>query len=264
MDILIFLAIGNLIAFSFLIGIPVLIARAAFRAGRTVGEQKGIPAARWIFFLLVVGVPSAWIAAGYLVFEKRCSTLPKPEFLSHAESKPISFLVDDRALYSFHRWASVRDLLEVGKFRFYEKPRPEGGPPYDRAYSRRDLYGPEWRQLERISIKPSQYGLVFSELHQASDWWLPPIYLSNISVQEVASGKVLAKASELVYGGGIVGLYLRMIGRDQDYDYLSCGYISKEIGAFRPSLVANPRHGQYQNVEGRLVLHALTPRSHND
>ena len=91
-------------------------------------------------------------------------------------------------------------------------------------------------------------------------WWSPPIFKAEIQVQEGPSGTVIATATDLIIGGGLVGHYLRLFGGDQDYEYLSCGYASPNIGPWRPSLTSRPGFSQYEDADLAFVIRALTPK----
>ena len=97
-------------------------------------------------------------------------------------------------------------------------------------------------------------------LKPVSYWWSPPIFEAEIQVQEGPSATVIATAKDLIIGGGLVGRYLRFFGGDQDYEYLSCGYASTDIGPWRPSLTSRPRFSEYEDADLAFVVRALTPK----
>lgn len=90
-------------------------------------------------------------------------------------------------------------------------------------------------------------------------WWSPPIYKAGYIVQEIKSGKVIASASELIFGGGVTGFVMRIIGGDQDYELRGCGYISKDIGLVRPTLSTRTRGNDYYVADLEFLTKALTP-----
>jgi hypothetical protein len=76
----------------------------------------------------------------------------------------------------------------------------------------------------------------------------------ELRVVERATGRVTASATDVLFGGGIVSLYMRLLGGDQDFEYVSCGYASRDIGPWRPSLVSRPRFTQYEVADYGLAF----------
>jgi energy-coupling factor transporter transmembrane protein EcfT len=89
-------------------------------------------------------------------------------------------------------------------------------------------------------------------------WALPPKQL-EMRVVERATGLVTASVTDVVFGEGLIGLYLRLLGRDQDFEILSCGYASSDIGPWRPTLTSRPRFTQYKDADFALELIKSVP-----
>jgi hypothetical protein len=104
----------------------------------------------------------------------------------------------------------------------------------------------------------SQYKILLTAPMPISKWWFPPIYKADISIIDQTQNKTILNATDWIFGGGLVGIYLRLMGGDQDYNHLSCGYISNEIGTWRPTLSTDPRQAQYAQTDSNLILNTFT------
>ena len=94
---------------------------------------------------------------------------------------------------------------------------------------------------------------------QIASWWGAPISRQHIKAAERSTGRVMAEATDLVFGGGLLSWYMKLIGGDQDFQYLSCGYASADIGPWRPSLSSRPREKQYRDADLNLLDKAANP-----
>ncbi len=86
------------------------------------------------------------------------------------------------------------------------------------------------------------------------------MYRYQLEVTEQSSGRVFARASELVFGGDLHSVYMKLFGGNQDYQYLSCGYVSAEAGPWRPSSESPLRVKQYADADVNFQVRALRPR----
>jgi hypothetical protein len=96
-------------------------------------------------------------------------------------------------------------------------------------------------------------------LEPVASWWGAPISRQRMQAAERKTGRVFAEATDLVFGGGLLSWYMKLIGGDQDYQYLSCGYASADIGPWRPSLSSRPRDKQYRDADTALMDRAANP-----
>jgi hypothetical protein len=197
-----------------------------------------------------------WAVAGYAAFKKQCTNLPSPSFVSFPNSRPNGFFLDEEGIAQspFHRSAFVYEQLP---FKFYEQSYFTGDAysPKAREHFRRTHSD---RKSENIPEPTTEYALMFSPPQQVTSWWNPPIYTSEIVVMERKSKKVIARAYDLIFGGGIVGQYLHIPKMNYDYRYLSCGFASKEIGAWRTRHGNDPRYSQYVVADTNFVSTALS------
>lgn len=88
-------------------------------------------------------------------------------------------------------------------------------------------------------------------------WWAPALQVMEYEVRETGTGRLLTRASDVLFGGGVASMYLRLLGADQDFDHLSCRYASTDVGPWRPSLTGRPRMAQYEAADLRLLVEAL-------
>lgn len=249
MEILIFGVIGLVMLVAFL-GVSALPAIVGYR----VGSRSGVRYLRWVLPAAAIGLPIAWASAGYSTFKASCSSLPAPEFVSAPIFAPEGIL--SNALH-----VSGTDLIERGVFKFVE--RSQGSAKLRRDFAGEKQYpnSPIPVKTEFIPITESKsYYVITESMEQRADhWWNPPIHTHTLQVKEAKTGRLLAKTTDIVFGGGIVGPYMRLIGGDQDFEYVSCGYASKGVGAWRPSLTSRPRFKQYLEADAAFLQRALNP-----
>jgi hypothetical protein len=208
-----------------------------------IGSKTSIYLLRWALPVLVIAVPCTWAATSYLVFKRDCETVQKPLFLSSPIDKPDGIFVEGPHL-------GGKELIESGAFNFIEQP-------HDNDTIRRDFAN----RAEWVSLSSSKTEFVAKELppELVEYWWAPPIYRYEIHVTEKSSGRLLAKATDLVFGGGLLSWYMSLIGGDQDFRRLSCGYISADIGPWRPTLASRPYFGYYLRADSDFLVKALSP-----
>ncbi|MFA6445383.1 MAG: hypothetical protein WCV99_23850 [Sterolibacterium sp.] len=230
-----------------LICVPIFFAYVVFRIGQRIANKTGISIFLWIAPAIVLGIPTAWAFASYKAFYDLCVDVPPPSFESFPMSRPNGFFLDETGVgqYPYLRLSFIFNKLP---FEFYEYGI---GQFSSRRYSNGISQG--------ISQATSQYALVFLSPKRVGYWWLPPIYLSEMVVIERNSNKILSKASDLVFGGGIIGTYLSLPKMNNDYKYLSCGFASREIGTWRPKSSSDPRFNQYLEADAKFISDALTP-----
>lgn len=249
MSVLIY-AVGNLVAFVIFIGITVSPAVGAY----FLGKRLRAPYLRWLPLVLVIVVPLAWGAASYSTFKRMCQAVPSPVFLVAPRTKVDGFLLKGRHIYG-------NSLIERGAFQFVEEPLNETKLRRDFAGQKKDVRSPVPVQTEFVSStsSKSEYVVIESSPKRLSFWWQPPIFRYELEVRERKSGDLMAKASDLVFGGGVAGTYMRALRGDQDFEHVSCGYASKDVDAWRPSLTSRPRFAEYLEADRRFLTKALCP-----
>lgn len=224
-----------------------------FFIAERIGFFTGYSSLRWglptvLFFLIVV-----WGFASYLTFRHDCQIKPKTEIFTFLVTPAAGFTLHNEIGYlgNFY-W---EPMLETGAFHFIDmsdRRRCIGAKEYVQS-----SYFPITMQCAQYSSMKSKYVVHLFPMQKIHYWWSPPIFISEIRIEEVSSGRVLAKASELIFGGGLVGRYLSILGGDQDFKYISCGYTDTDIGAWRPTLVNSPRFAEYEAADLLLVTKVL-------
>lgn len=247
MEVLIFGVVG-LVTLVIFLGVSALPAFIAYRVGRRLNAWYW----RWLLPLLAIGLPIGWASAGYSTFKAGCASVPTQTFAFAPASAPKGFLSDAVHIDS-------AELIERGAFEFVEQRQ-------NATKARRDFAGvkqyprspfPVKTEWVPISGLKSDHVVTESMNLQADRWWKPPIYIHTLEVKELKSGRLLATATDLVFGGGVLGPYMRLLGGDQDFERISCGYASASVGAWRPSLTSRPRFGQYREADAGFLMRAL-------
>lgn len=223
-------------------------------AAYLVGSHFSNHRLRWLPLVAVIVLPLTWVAASYWTFKRSCGEVPPPEFFSLPQAKVDGFLLVGRQI-------SYPSLIEKGAFQFVELP--SGQTKITRFSSGKKQYSdspmPTDREVVPVSSSKSEYVVTEIAGQPVSYWWRPPIYRDIIEVREKGSHLLMARATELVFGGGDLGIYMRLLGGDQDFERVSCGYISPFVGAWRPTLGSRGRLIQYQNADLWFLMKALSP-----
>lgn len=88
-------------------------------------------------------------------------------------------------------------------------------------------------------------------------WWAPSLQIMEYEVFEKSTNRPLVYVSDILFGAGLAGIYIRFWKGDQDFDRVSCRYASTDIGPWRPSLSGRPRVAQYEAADLQLLLAAF-------
>lgn len=225
---------------------------APILAAYYIGKKFKLIAARWLFPCVAVAVPIFWAYASNAQYKKVCAASIAPQFFSKPALKQNGYAIEQEPIglfvvSSFDPEISYRfddfSFIQIGA-NIRHKKNSNGTKQADLAENAREaayiVKTLAWKRLEL--------------------WWKPPIYIAEFHVEEIRTKKVIARASELVFGGGLTSMFMRLLGGDQDYEFRGCGYVSKEIGLYRPTLSTRAqRMSAYQNVDQDFVTRALTP-----
>ena len=90
---------------------------------------------------------------------------------------------------------------------------------------------------------------------------------SEIRIIDSNTGKVVAKATEHIFGGGIAGTYMRYFGHGNwspDDIYLACGYAQNTPHSYRPNGGEREKvkiRQLYINADREFITRTLTPKS---
>jgi hypothetical protein len=257
MEVLIFGAV-SIIGLAAFIGLTLLPFLVAERLGFKIGRLTRQVTLRWLLPVALLLAAFAWVLSGYLTFKRACQTIPKVEFLGPPSTPPSGFKLYGDSSTSMGYPFSWGAVLETGTFQFVDMAggRRCVGP---KAHPRSPKF-PTTLQCTQHSPTMSEFAVHAIAAQPVHYWWSPPIFVSELRVEEMKSGNVIARATDLVYGGGFTGMYLRLFGGDQDYERLSCGYASSSIGPWRPSLTSRPRFSEYEAADVAFVAKALGVR----
>lgn len=242
----------NLLAYGLLFAICAVPLALLGRVGMRMGAYGRW--LRWVLPAAAVCVVVAWALASYRAFADACRTAPPVEIFA-ARHRATGMVVAgyDRGLPG-GRFNSAA-LLESGLVSFV-----------DHSGRRECLSFDEQTQPPRASVtahcpqfEGAKPGVVldFQEPARIDRWWWPPVYRDVIDLRDAATGSLLARATDVVFGGGLVGYYLRAYHGDQDFSHLSCGYASADIGPMRPTLLGRPRMNQYRSADLHFITDAL-------
>jgi hypothetical protein len=221
-----------------------------------IGKKMALNTGYKIWRLLPVGVLTAvglWLSTGLVVFNRACNAGAKIEVISKIHEKPLGFKVfNDR--FSLHNHAfDWRQGVYGGSFQFadYKQERIC-------ADSIKHKDGVQYLgNIECDKTIQSQIAVYVLPEKKISYWWMPPVYQAPVEVRDDRNGKLVAKSADVIFGGGILSAYMRLLGGDQDFDYLSCGHASMKIGPWRPTLTSRPRSGEYDRADLALLLAAF-------
>jgi hypothetical protein len=240
-----FASLATLVLFG---AVSLLPAALAFYIGRYFRNRY----LRWVFAGLAIAVPASWACASYYTFTDGCKTLPRQEFVPPPKDQPDSVRISARHV-------NAEDLIERGMFSFVEKDFSDIIVRRFSAGQKEYPHSPIPVVRDSIPIAEAKSAYIVTETteRRLDRWWKPPIVLLGLEIKEIRSGRRLAKATDLVFGGGILGPYLQLLGGDQDFERLSCGYASPDVGAWRPTLSSRRRFAQYKDADAAFLSRAL-------
>lgn len=241
--------IANLAAIVIFLSLTALPFYLLFLLGRTLGRRASLPAIKWLLPLAAIALVTAWAVASVRTFQRACDAHLGREAALAYRGQAKGLVVRDatrtfppRAGFDWQPVLETRtvEFVDIDRQRMCSGDKQHPRLPY--SIQRSCDMSPRPELVVQVHpIRPVQH------------WWHPPIFEVSTDVTEVVSGPVLARATDIVFGGGLVGKYMRLFGGDQDYEFLSCGYASKNIGPWRPSLASHPRFGQYREADLALI-----------
>ena len=249
------LMVGVSVAMPWLI-LAVAIA-AGVRCGRMLDTRYNKKALSAILPTLFIAMPVLWGWASYKEFEFLCKS-PAPSEPSLKSPRPQSgFLLDDMGLHAFQTGKFIRTperLLEQKQIAYYDEIFSTADNNFQpKAYRRSKVSN------SNLAEPASEFTFKVSKIERISSRWQGPIYQLAYSVESVRGSSVLAKKTEYVFGGGIVGLYLHaLLGErgdrsERDFSHLSCGYASSAPAAWRPWFTTNPNSENYFKADIGLL-----------
>ncbi len=239
MEVAIF-SLANFLAILIFLSFTALPLSLLWLSGAELTTYLKIPYLKWLLpfgTLITVGL---WLFCSVNAFQTACKSARGIEVFTKIHGTPIGFSVEDTP-NPFGGWQPMNfgwnAPLEKEIFQFVD-------------------IGKHRRCAKNECNKniPPQFSVHFLNERVTNRWWFPPIYESKIEIRDINDGTVFASATDIVFGGGLVGKYMRLIGGDQDFELLSCGYASPEIGSWRPTLATRPRVSEYKRADVALLL----------
>jgi hypothetical protein len=208
----------------------------------------GVPGLRWIAPSLLAVVVGVWCIASYSRFKDECKAKHGIEGIGRLAERPAGIKIKGFREPFFGHGIAWHEALARGTVEFVDVE--------EQRYCREPNSSQYSTRCE--ALRGAKGALIIEVLPpRAPYWWIPSLNIREYLVREASTERLMARASDVVFGGGITSMYLRLLGGDQDYDLLSCGYASPEIGPYRPSLSGRPRIMQYQNADLQLLVKAF-------
>ncbi len=212
---------------------------------------------RWVWVLPALAAVAfvAWGAMSYRGFEQDCATTARVETSMPAGVRAVGIAIDappGEWWHEFH-WDAV---IESGGASFVDVDGTRwcAGPPVAPGVSQ----FPRQRDCAAYSGRTPEFIVHVRAPERIAGRWHAPEYRLVLEVEERATGTIRARATDRVYGGGVVGFVQRAIrGGDQDYARLGCGYAADGIGPWRPTLSSRPEFAAYRRADRALVAAAV-------
>lgn len=248
--------IQSIFSLVFLAGHVLIVALFYFilrAVGNVLSRCLKVPFLGTLMPLVAVTLIGVWAYASYATFETECSRVPPPAYLARPAEKPKGYAIETASIPvftagSFDATIPIRD----GSFRHYT-----GTSALSRCIA--NHRGEDIAKCKDLEEEQIGYVVKVLPWEKLEYWWRPPIYRSEVRVEEIESRKIMSKASELIFGGGLVSTVMEIKGGDQDYGLLGCGYVSPQIGLYRPTLSTRPRGSLYYGADSKLIYWALSP-----
>lgn len=208
------------------------------RYGKYLTSRFDLPHLKWLLPLAALMVIGLWLIYSINAFQTACRTARGIEVFTKIQSPPVGFSIA-APINPFDDWHGLEFGHDVkqGIFQFVDVGK------HRRCAS---------NECDMSAVP--QFSVHVLNERAKNLWWHPPLYESTIELRDIQSDGVLAKATDIVFGGGLIGKYMRLLGGDQDFEHISCGYASSEIGPWRPSLASRPRVNEYARADTALLL----------
>lgn len=226
--------------------------RTLSKVGDSLFKNLKIGLSGHLLPLGVVVLFAMWGYFSYATFKKACANVSRPAFYSQPLKLQKGYAIEASAPPNF-AVSTFNPLIPLDTYNY--KYVDQNG----QRRCKSEINGKISISCVGLEDESTQYVIKILPWVKMDHWWQPPIYKAEYVVQEIKSGKVLASASELIFGGGVTGSVMRMIGGDQDYKLRGCGYVSKDIGLVRPTSSTRTRGNDYYVADLEFLSRALYP-----
>jgi len=220
------------------------------------------PALAVLLALVLGGLPAFWIHNSISQFRATCVSVPKAQVLLQPPPQD-GFLLDSHSIkeIAISKFISTDTFLEQGTFAYVEEYA------WSREYARANGLRMEYRRRypNRLEVDKEQRSayIFVTEVAKIGEFGAP-LYEVRHSIRRTSDSSTVSTATDIVFGGGIIGSYIALSGayakEDQDAVLISCGYADGEIGSWRPQNISDPRWTKYKGADLRFLSSVLKHR----
>lgn len=216
-----------------------------------------------LFTLTLIFSPIAWLANGYHSFEVACRT-GIPENISSSQINNVKGFFLRKSIDSAQPYISqiTDDFLFKGIYSYVEF----GSEKVGYAHRTKDVtkYGQQYLKNSKIISPQSKYDFEISLPEAISPFLKPYFQISKIRILGSSDGVVVSQATEYVYGGGLLGQYIKHFNGKGNNSYLGCGYVDSGIHPFRPTNGSLPALQELYTAKDReFIQKTLVPVSNS-
>lgn len=197
----------------------------------------------WLFPLAGLTATSVWFKTSFSEFENICSNEPSVVVEKRINGWPFKYDVIKEKNTYIRDWSN--DSFGIGG-----KNDPINHGDWVRDCQHRENVNDDYKCDKSLMKHVNVHVYSVYPIHR---WWHPPIYREKIEVRDRETNDLLVSASDIIFGGGLVGKIMRLFGGDQDFEKLSCGYASRQVGPWRPTLSTRDRYKEYMDADISLI-----------
>lgn len=216
-----------------------------------------------LFILTLIFSPIAWLANGYHSFEVACET-GITENISNSPINNVEGFFLRQSVDSAQPYISqiTDDFLFKGVYSYVELGHKEVGY----AHRTKDItnYGQPYLKNSKIINPQSKYDFEIKIPEAISPFLKPYFQISKIRILRSLDEVVIAQATEYIYGGGLLGQYIKFFNGKSNNTYLGCGYVDAGIHPFRPTNGSLPALQELYIAKDReFIQKTLVPVSYS-
>jgi hypothetical protein len=250
----------HLYAIAILVSIPLIYFGAVSLIFKRVVKRHSRKI-KTIYITVALAAPSIWLASGYISFRYECNVSEGPKFYSiipNVEGFHVKGLHISGGVMTTSVSQAPQKLIESGAYRCLETDI--NGYHVKTTYSKEN--GIERKQIKFGEEKPFCANYAFEVLPpKPKSIFLKPFHSSlDIVIYNISNGETIANATEHLYGGGIMSIYLKYLASIEGAgSYLACGYTSKKPHKWRWNKESTT---QYITTDSEFIKTALEPANY--